>query len=476
MGIAVSTAALVRAGHKEGYTIQFCEKNGLAIRNGGIYSQVTYLKPGKNHSSPIIPYGKADLILGVDILEAVRGVDQRTNIRVGSPDYSSVVVNTEKTPTILTLLGKEDFDVKALEEKLIQYSKPANYFGVNVSALSEKYFGTKLYANILMLGVAYQNGVLPLSYSSLEWAIKETMGPAAADNVRAFNLGRKVVVDSSITGFHPVAKTYQDVVAEKSEILIKEGNKGRAAAYRKLVLQAVERLQVDGDGQRELAVRLYDLIQFQGAEYAQKYLDILSDLHVKDRAEFGFAATKAAIWNLHKVMCMKDEFYVAHLLTSEEKFKRDRLRYNVDEKRGDKLVYTHLNKPHYEFFGFEIEFNLKTKNWMLNILKNLKFVRPYLGYWHFGPEKAFRDWYIDITKAFSYNSAEAYRLYVEALQVPKEVTGYFKVSRPKMITAREKADALFKQIAAMPQADIGEGFAGQKKQTSKSPAKLNIES
>ena len=73
MGIGVATATLVRAGHREGYDVVFSDKNGLAIRNGGVYSHITFLKPGCNHISPIIPYGKADLMLGIDILEAARG-------------------------------------------------------------------------------------------------------------------------------------------------------------------------------------------------------------------------------------------------------------------------------------------------------------------------------------------------------------------------------------------------------------------
>ena len=69
MGVATTTATLVRAGHREGYRIIFCDKNGLAIRNGGVYSQITFVKdePGKaSPFSPLIPFGKADLVLGVE--------------------------------------------------------------------------------------------------------------------------------------------------------------------------------------------------------------------------------------------------------------------------------------------------------------------------------------------------------------------------------------------------------------------------
>src|SRR5262249_34817905 len=42
MGIGVVGAILVRAGHKEGYRVIFQDKKGLAIRNGGVYSQLTF--------------------------------------------------------------------------------------------------------------------------------------------------------------------------------------------------------------------------------------------------------------------------------------------------------------------------------------------------------------------------------------------------------------------------------------------------
>ena len=46
MGIGVVNAILVRAGHKEGYRVIFADKKGLAIRNGGVYSQITFVNDG----------------------------------------------------------------------------------------------------------------------------------------------------------------------------------------------------------------------------------------------------------------------------------------------------------------------------------------------------------------------------------------------------------------------------------------------
>src|SRR5690606_8951308 len=47
MGIGMSTAILVTAGHFMGYHVQFLDKKGLAIRNGGVFSQLVYTR-GQN--------------------------------------------------------------------------------------------------------------------------------------------------------------------------------------------------------------------------------------------------------------------------------------------------------------------------------------------------------------------------------------------------------------------------------------------
>ena len=53
MGIGVVGAILVRAGHKEGYRVVFQDKKGLAIRNGGVFSQITFVS--SNSPAPGTP-------------------------------------------------------------------------------------------------------------------------------------------------------------------------------------------------------------------------------------------------------------------------------------------------------------------------------------------------------------------------------------------------------------------------------------
>jgi indolepyruvate ferredoxin oxidoreductase len=118
MGIGVVGSILVRAGHKEGYRVAFQDKKGLAIRNGGVFAQITFIHQSAQDAKATsesavtgsqdpaaaasvtgsIPYGSADLLLGIDILEAARAIDPREPFRVASPDRTAAVLNLYKQP------------------------------------------------------------------------------------------------------------------------------------------------------------------------------------------------------------------------------------------------------------------------------------------------------------------------------------------------------------------------------------------
>ena len=88
MGIGTISKVLVLAGQAQGYHVRFFDKKGLAIRNGGVYTNLIYSKAAVE-LSPIIPYGKADLLIGMDMLEAVRGLDPKAGFRVAATGSNS---------------------------------------------------------------------------------------------------------------------------------------------------------------------------------------------------------------------------------------------------------------------------------------------------------------------------------------------------------------------------------------------------
>src|SRR5690606_33264051 len=75
-----------------------------------------------------------------------------------------------------------------------KYTRPGQYVGVNVGDLCERILDTRLYANIMMIGVAFQKGFLPLRREVIEQAIVEITRGESERNIRAFDIGRKLAV------------------------------------------------------------------------------------------------------------------------------------------------------------------------------------------------------------------------------------------------------------------------------------------
>jgi indolepyruvate ferredoxin oxidoreductase len=447
-GIGVCTATIVRAGFKQGYNVLFCDKKGLAIRNGSVYSQITFTK-NSDDTSVLIPYGQADLVIGVDPLVAARSLDPKGNLRVGSPGRTAAVVNAYKTPTILTLLGKDDFNVAEVTATLRRYTRPDVFFALNIAGISEHFFGTKLYANVVMLGVAFQRGQLPLSLDNIEWGLKETMGSAAGENLKAFHLGRKLVLEPELAHKHELHETYEQFVGERMDVLKRNHRWGRrwALDFAQLVRRAEHTIRLGEQIERDIVWRLYDLVEFGTGDYAKRYLDLVERVYAQDSAEYDHAATKAVIWNLHKAMIIKDEVYVAHLLTSEEKTRRDNHRYHVDPARGDKIIYHHLNRPEFNVAGHDIRFKFSPKKWQLNLLKHMRWLRRAMPAWH-RREREFRDWYIALVENFrNVEGKPAYERYVSALRCVESVRGYREVRYPKMDEARRNVPELLRPPA-----------------------------
>ncbi len=350
------------------------------------------------------------------------------------------MVNSFKTPTILTLLGKDNFEVREVESTIQRYTRAGEYFGLNVAGISEHFFGTKLYANVVMLGIAFQRGQLPLSLENIEWGLKETMGSAADENLKAFHLGRKLVLDPELAHRHELRETYDQFIAERMDVLKRNHRWGKrwAREFEDLVHRSEKTIQLGEQVERDIVWRLYDLVEFGTGAYARRYLDLVERVFRQDSAAHDYAATKAVIRNLHKAMIIKDEVYVAHLLTSEEKTRRDHHRYHVDPARGDKIIYRHLNRPEFNLFGRDIRFKFSPKKWMLNVMKHMRWLRRAMPAWH-RREREFRDWYIALVENF--NPAD-YDRQLQALRCVEEVRGYREIRYPKMDAAKRKVEAL----------------------------------
>lgn len=454
MGIGVVGALLVRAGHFAGYQVVFSDKKGLAIRNGGVYSQITWIKgyapvnsdvpPNLESTSGLIPYGQADLLLGIDILEAARAVDPREHFRIATKKKTSAVLNLFKQPTVSGLLGKQDFDPYKLRDRIAGYCVESNIYAKNLSALCEQRLGSKLFVNILMLGVAYQLGYVPIPASAIAKAIKETIRRDVRRNLKAFNIGRKLALAPQALPDKPQAITWEQLLTQKMRILRKTRARGEshATAVETLVTSAIAVMPSLSDRSKyDLALRIYDLYQYENEAYAKRYIDLVRGVYRRDSADQKYLATDAVIRTLARQMMIKDEPYVAYLLTRYEKRQRDAQKYNVDAENGDEVRYQWHNVPEVQLplIG-KVRMAMTTRPWMHQIIRHAKFVRL-LPTWH-KKEKDFREWYAGLLDRIDLSTDAGYRNAVKVLELPGDATGYREVRYPKMDRVRQEAEAM----------------------------------
>jgi len=179
------------------------------------------------------------------------------------------------------------------------------------------------------------------------------------------------------------------------------------------------------------------LMQYEDHHFARRYIELVRKVYQSDSGLRHFAATHAAIWGLAKVMLIKDEPYVAYLLTRYEKKQRDIAKYGVDEANGDRIVYRHHTRPEFSFGKRRIRFNITTTDWMLKIVRRMKWWRRLPG-WH-AREVAFRDWYIRLLDRIDLQND--YDRAVRILRSADEVCGYREVRYPKMDRVRAAVEA-----------------------------------
>ncbi len=473
MGVGVLSSTLARAGTKEGYTVKFNDKKGLAIRNGAVSAHINYGK-GKAKISTIVPNGKADLLLGLDMLEAER------NLVYASRARTTAVINSSVIPTIPMLAGMMNYPTD-VEDNIRKHTNIDEYTSGRIGEISELFYGNKLFTNIILLGMAFQRGAIPVSEKNLVDAIMETVSASQRTrNMEAFRLGRKLVASPELLEFKNIVadeKTLRLFGAKESyhQLLDRKATtiahsywmfwKGKSASqeYQRIVEEAVAKMGLDEETNRNIARRVYDLTMWGGFDYAKRYLERVQEVFRIDRPDKGYAATKAVILNLAKVMSIKDEIYTPLLLTDEEKLERDKIRYNIDEKNGDKIKYIHLNRPEFEVLGKQVRFNLPqwlAHNWLMNTFKHAKFARGLLTRWGWHKrELGFRDWYSDQVIGFFLETANKnYELALRGLRVindpyrPNEfaVTGFREVIYPKMEKARREFEQLKSETPPLP--------------------------
>jgi indolepyruvate ferredoxin oxidoreductase len=298
-GIVTANRLVGHAALAAGYAVQGVDQTGLSQKAGAVVSHLHVAPDPTNITSATVADGQADLYLSGDILQAASA----THLRKVANGRTFAVVDSDFFPTAAMLQNDASVDRSRLTSTLAASVGPERLRLLDTTGLAEKIFGTHLPANVMLLGTAFQVGALPLPPEAIRHAITAE-GPAAAMNLEAFEWGRWLAVDPdrvhrAATGGRP-ASAQSDLwepsarnLAEARRLLIGAGVPGALRAL-------VER-------------RTAQLIGYQDAGLARRWLDLVEAAARADDASQDFALTEAVAEGWFKLLTYKDEYEVARL-------------------------------------------------------------------------------------------------------------------------------------------------------------------
>jgi indolepyruvate ferredoxin oxidoreductase len=480
-GVTLISQMLARAGHAMGYRVQVMESRDPALRTGGAQARVLFasassriqlpavwvtmetgagkavsagdLDPMGPFVSPEVPYGKADLLVGLDLYEAGGVVSAERGVRAVTPLRTGAVIDGQPHPTVRAQMGLDSLEPGPVLQALKQCLHPGHFHAPSFSGVCERIFGHQRYTNTAMLGYAFQKGLIPVTLDALEQAVRDVVSQDPERNIKALAIGRKMAVNPEefILDPHPGRTAPGKALRHRVNLLrvhYGSGRKGKAIGkrFRILVREAHRKMPNLGRHPQilhDLIVRLHDCILWDGPDYARDYLARVSALYAKDSHDMAYALTRAGIWNLARVMLVKDEVYVATLLTHPEKYRMDRKHYGVNPARGDQIHYRHYNRPEIRLFGIKMTFSWQTRDWQLRLLRGMKFLRKLPG-WH--PDEAeFKDWYQKLLESVDWHPGhgpKAYARWLSVISRPEKATGFKSVRMERMQAVKFRVDQI----------------------------------
>ena len=207
------------------------------------------------------------------------------------------------------------FPVNDMQQAIEEQIEPGRGHFVNATRLATSLLGDAIFSNFLLLGVAYQHGLVPLAADSILEAI-ELNGVAVEKNRQAFLWGRRFAVDA-------------DAVR-------------RAAGFEKPHQTEADQTDLD----EIIDYRSAWLVDYQDQPYADRYLKLLQRVRALEQSEDlqgatgSYPLTEAVARSYFQLLAYKDEYEVARLYSNGDFEKTLATRFE-----GDYRLRFHLAPP-----------------------------------------------------------------------------------------------------------------------------------
>jgi len=280
-GVATVGQLITMAAHLEGRGTSVLDFMGFAQKGGTVLSYVRLAPAPADLHQVRIEAGQADAVIACDMVVA----SSRKALDVLKADTTRVVANLAELATADHVLYR-DADMQADQRLglLRDAVGAANFATLDANRLAEQLLGDTVFSNVMMLGFAWQQGLLPVGEAALKRSI-ELNGVAIEKNLRAFAWGRLAAVEP---------ETLQRRLDDAP-------------------------LAADASLDEVIARHARRLTRYQDAAYAERYLQKVARVREAEaRLGAGEALTQAVATQLYRLMACKDEYEVARLYTESD--------------------------------------------------------------------------------------------------------------------------------------------------------------
>ncbi|PKP74614.1 MAG: indolepyruvate ferredoxin oxidoreductase [Alphaproteobacteria bacterium HGW-Alphaproteobacteria-6] len=276
-GVVTIGAVLAQAAHLDGKGAGMMEMAGLAQKGGAVNIHLRLAESPSDINAIRVAAGEADCVIGGDLV-VTGGARTLGLMKTGR---TGAVVNAHE---IVTGAFTRDRDFRLPAEGLrlsIEARLRERVRFLDASDLARRLMGDGIYSNMVLLGAAWQSGLVPLPAEAIRQAI-ELNGAAVKGNLSAFEIGRWAITHpDDVEKLHqeevPTPLSLQEKIEYRAAHLTAYQDAALAARYRRLVEHAPEALR------EAVALGYHRLLACKDEyEVARLHLETLK----KARAEF----------------------------------------------------------------------------------------------------------------------------------------------------------------------------------------------
>jgi indolepyruvate ferredoxin oxidoreductase len=245
-GVITLGALIGMAAHLDGKGVTALDMTGLAQKFGAVFSHVRIAERPEDIHAVRVAAGEANALIGGDIVVSAN-TEALAKLKAG---VTRAVVNCTETPTAEFIRNPDwRFPLEQMQQTILEAAGEGRADFIDANGLATVLMGDAIFGNLILLGHAWQRGLVPVSLASLTRAI-ELNGVAVEANLKAFLWGRRLAHDrAAVERFArpatvvelPRAPTLDDLVARRAAYLTDYQDAAYAGRYRALVEQGARR-------------------------------------------------------------------------------------------------------------------------------------------------------------------------------------------------------------------------------------------